>query len=552
MLKKTDEAHLAEGAQYRDWFRPSRWLIPITVAAATTILSLSALFWVKRNGLNPLMSHSEFFAYSWMYGIRWGAGEDVFLPHSQLLFPIFALIDRAFNLTSGSPRHIIEGWSQVSFYWPVFVMLAALSAVFMTIDRRRPLLDTIFSSFIFIVSFPLFLEDAALFSTSYHSLSIPLALAGLMFWKEYLDDPARSFRIRFFVVLGAYAALCALGKPTFVVFAIPFFAMETIKAIQARTLRSFAKVALAVSVAAFTYLAAIIAFYHHGITGVTEHFAWSKIYVISQYHWYDAAKGATPIHWYFGYVIGVMGWLPTLLILASLVLASLSEHRRILLTGVISGYACALFCLYSRSQLHGHPEFIAAAAAIVIGAFRCSIVPGIIQRWLDARYLGAAFHVVIGISTACIFSLVYPLDLRGHDFMVQLAKYEAPITDTLFQERKDVRTVAMMIYPNILNGSADAWCRGGSNIFNSIRSDFVDSIFENAVCADRGQSPNRDYAKFNNALFVRNRTSSLDETISVLRAAFPLIVNRFNNCHEIDGVLPDHSSLIECGLNPSD
>lgn len=545
---------------------PSRTALPnaafvlfccsIFVAAAATVLTLSAMFWMKRHELNPLVSHSEFFVYSWLYGLRWGAGENIFVPHSQLILPIFALVDRIFDLTSGTPEHIIQGWAEVSFYWPLAMMSLALCIVFLTTDRKHPLSDVIFSSTIFIVSLPLFLEESALFSTSYHSLSIPLALAGLFFWKRYVADPSAAHSHLVFVCLGLYTACCVLGKPTFLAFAAPFFAMETVKVFRNPGFSGFAKLALAGLVAVVSYLVAIIAFYHHGLAGLNEHFQLSRMFMTSQYHWYDDAKGATPFHWYYSYVFKVMGPLPTILILISLILAWLSRRPLVVVSGVTFSYLSALFFLYERSQLHAHAEFISLAAATTIGAYRCSQVSDLFDSWFGAigsrRALRIFYPVAAAVTAAVILLAWYPLNLLNTGYLAFVSKYDAPIINALFLKPAEVRTVAVMIYPNILYGAADAWCRGGGDIFTPHRSDFLDRKFGNVTCALNTQQADKDYSKYNRVLFLKPKAADMTDTTAVFLDKFPAIFRRLGACRTATDQLPGESILTECELKPAE
>jgi hypothetical protein len=514
------------------------------VIAATVILTSSMMFWVRQAGLNPLVTHSEFFAYSWIYGIRWGAGEQVFQPHSQILFALFALINWAFDLSHGSARQILDGWAAVSFWWPMFLMMASLGVLYASMDRAGVVLNAAFSSAVFITAVPTFLEESALFSTSYHSLAIPLALLGLLFWKAYATDAARMMPVRFFALLGFYTAACALGKPTFIAFAAPFFAMEAFKAARARTAASVGKLLLVASVTTIVYSAGLIAFYHQGLGGLLLHLSLSKLFMTSQYHWYDAAKGATPLHWYLGYVIGVMGWRPTSLLVGSLTLASFSRRPDIILVGVAAGFVAALSFLYFRSQLHAHPEFIAAAATATIGAFRCLGFP----RHIKVIGFWRLLQPATGAAAMAALFLLYPLHLNGCEILAQQSKFDAPTLDAIF--RGSARTLAVENHPEVFAGSADAWCRGGGNIFDNSHSAAVDKLFSRFACANYAQAPRVDLASFNRIVFLQPATSSQDHAVLDLVAAFPKSADRLRNCGSVTVDTPDGSRILQCDLTP--
>jgi len=93
----------------------ARWAAAL-VAVIASALALSPLFWTIRENITPLSANSEFFAFSWIYALRWGAGENVFQPHSQLTLPIFSLINKSLQMTNGSADKIIKSWHSISFY----------------------------------------------------------------------------------------------------------------------------------------------------------------------------------------------------------------------------------------------------------------------------------------------------------------------------------------------------------------------------------------------------------------------------------------------------
>jgi hypothetical protein len=145
------------------------------------------------------------------------------------------------------------------------------------------------SAILFTISVPLFLTDHALNSLSYHSLSVPLALTALPLWNYFTPNEATPPR-SFYVMLGLYSAVCALGKPTFLAFAAPFYVMEVFRAFQNRNI---VELIIAGSSATIFYLAWILAF-SRSIAGVVEHFTTMLTFMRSQANWYDVEKGATP------------------------------------------------------------------------------------------------------------------------------------------------------------------------------------------------------------------------------------------------------------------
>lgn len=509
------------------------------VMSVAAILSLSALFWTVREKVLPLSANSEFFAFSWVYALRWGAGEYVFQPHGQLTFPIFSLIDKALGMTEGSPEQIISGWHGIAFYWPLAIMVLSLAILFSTASREHRLTDAIFSAAVYVASVPLFLTDFAIGSMAYHSLSIPLALAGLPFWSFY-KAPDRQFNITFYVMLGIYAAVCVLGKPTFIAFAAPFFAMELIKSIRGK---NFVGVIVAGAVAASLYLLWLLLFYG-SISGVADHFSQTLYFMQSQADWYDNEKGATPFHWYAVYIVGKMGPLPSVLIVASILLPFARKARFTLLVGIISAIGCALFCLHARSQLHAHPEFVALLATTTIAAFRCSGLPALLDEKLRPRinaYTVAALAVILLVAK-------YPLPTIQHDFTVIMSEYDAIAVPALFQQPEGVKTIALMKYPDMMWGAADAWCRGSGNIFNASRSDFLAKKFGNVTCLFNQES-RADLFGYNYALLVKPVNVTNAKNLADLSVAFPATTKRLKNCHSIGIVVSDGAEFIRCELS---
>ena len=503
------------------------------------ILSLSALFWTVREKILPLSANSEFFAFSWIYALRWGAGENVFQPHSQLTLPIFSFINKSLRMTEGSPEQIIAGWHSVAFYWPLALMVLSLAILFSTTSREYRLTDTIFSSAVYMASVPLFLTDFAIGSMAYHSLAIPLALASLPFCNFY-KARERTFPITFYAMLGIYAAVCVLGKPTFGAFAAPLFVMELIKSIRRK---NFIGIIVAASVAIGFYLGWLFLFYG-SLAGVAGHFSWSLYFMQSQSDMYDNEKGATPLHWYAGYVVGKMGPLPSILIAGSILLVFTRKDRATVLVGVVSAIGCALFCLYARSQLHAESEFMALLATTTIAAFRCSSLPALLDEKMRSRICAYA----IAAAAVALLILDYPLQTIKREHTEIMAEYDAIVVPWLFQQPKDVRTVALMIHPNVLWGVADAWCRGESNIFNFDRSDFLDKKFGNVTCLLRQEIPGSDLTKYNHAIFVKPANKTEAENMSYLSEAFPITSKRLRNCQPIGVVKLGGEEIFRCDL----
>jgi hypothetical protein len=316
--------------------------------------------------------------------------------------------------------------------------------------------------------------------------------------------------------------------------------MELDKSIRSK---SFIGLTVAASAAIVFYLGWLFLFYG-SLAGVADHFSWSLYFMQSQAGWYDNEKGATPFDWYAGYVVGKMGLLPTILIVASILLALTRKDRFTLLIGIISAIGCALFCLHARSQIHAQPEFMALVATTTIAAFRCSGFPALLDEKLRSRiyaYAVAAVAVVLLV-------VKYPLPTIQHGHTATMAEYDAIVVPALFQQPAAVRTIALMNYPNVFWGVADAWCRGSGNIFNANRSDLLNKKFGNVTCL-LNQESLADLSGYNHALLVKPVNVTNAKNLADLSVAFPATNKRLKNCHSIGIVVSDGAEFIRCELS---
>lgn len=502
--------------QVRKGFLGSNPSLSALIVIACTIISLSSILWAAWHGVNPAPAESEFFAYSWVYGVRWGAGEAIFQPHSQLIYPIFAAINAI------APGSILEKWKAVSQYWPAFLIVLSLGMIYATADRKALLYDVAISSALYLIAIPLFVDRLDLFSVSYHSLAVPLALGGLWFWKDYDRgrDPS-------WIGLGIYTAACVLGKPTFVAFAVPFFAMEFYKGNCARAFNA--------GVVAITIYLNYLWIFYGSTAGMLQHFEFSRLFMTSQYDWYDTAKGATPFHWYFGYAIGVMGWVPTFLLAATLAycgspsLVRYCYNRKIILVGIVSAFAAAMFVLYHRSQVHGQPEYMALALVTTIGVFRCSARSRLVS--------------LIAVTSGAVLLMIFPTAESHRQYIEDRAKFDDFTIPAIFHP--GVKTLVVQKYPDVIPGTIDVWCRGGDNLFDRKRSPAADHFFPDAVCSTYGQPI--DIKPFSRLIFIEKPTT----TIESIARDFPAIAGHFHDCGAATPPLPDNSVLVECKLAPS-
>ena len=516
------------------------WVAAIAVMAATALFCLTQLCWPVREQLPALSANSEFFAFSWIYGLRWSAGEAVFLPHSQLLLPVYALINRIFNMSQGGTVDIIAGWHRIAMTWPLVMSATSLALLFATIDRAAPLFDAVISCALFVISVPLFLTDFALGSMSYHSLGVPLALASLPLWRAFSSEAA----LRHSVWLGIYAAACLLGKPTFGAFAAPLFVMTFARAVRTR---AFTALVVSIAVTIAVYLGGLLAFYGNR-AGVAEHFAKSLYFMQSQAGWYDSEKGATPFHWYAGYVIGKMGWLPSFLIAIALAAPILRCDRGIILAGAATAIACALFCLYHRSQIHAHPEFIGLLLATAIASIRSSGWPA----YLEAR-LGHPAAPLAAVAAALMLMVrvaISPPPIE-HGFERIMAGFDLTTVPAIFVQPPDVRTVSLIAGDRLMWGVADAWCRGEGDIFDARRrSKLLDRLFGNVTCLVDHENAGSDLSSFNRAVFLRDIKVDQGLVPDAIANAFPDLAKRLSGCAKQGSPLNDTYDLMACRLSP--
>jgi hypothetical protein len=511
---------------------------PIFAIAATAVLAIRPLLWTVREGVPPLSANSEFFGFSWIYGIRWGAGELVFLPHSQLLLPIYALINHLFGMTAGNAGEIIAGWHRIALIWPIALMAVSLVLIFSTVDRDNPAFDSLFSAIVFVCSVPLFLSEYALGSLSYHSVAIPLALASLWLWKSYRSTDIQP-SIRYYIAVGVYTAVCALGKPTFIAFAAPFFAMEFLRSAQTR---KFYRLLLAGVVTIVVYLVLLLLFYGN-IDGVQYHFSKSYDFMRGQANWYDAEKGATPLHWFFGYVVGKMGPLPSILMAISLMAPFARRDRLMIFVGALTAIAAGLFFLYQRSQVHAYPEFVALLATTAIALIRCSGV-------LHLRFQAATAATILLTCALLVHTVTHLPDQAERGFTRFMNGYDVLVVPAIFEQPPSIRTIVLEDYPHVFWGVVDAWCRGSGNIFDAARSTLLDKAFGNVTCMVNLDNPAVDITRYTKAVFIWESKTPLVDTISRISKAFPGMAQHFVACNPV-GLEQSGLQLVACQLTSS-
>ncbi|MGM5018736.1 hypothetical protein [Tardiphaga sp. 367_B4_N1_1] len=516
------------------------WIATSLVTAATLIFSIANLTWTVREGVSPLSANSEFFAYSWVYAVRWAHGErHVFQPHSQMLFAIYGLIDWLFAMTSGGAVRIISGWRTIALLWPNLIVIASVALIVGTTDRRNPVLDTLICLGLYIVVVQLSLSDQALNSLAYHSLAVPVGLGALPLWAHYRTEDSKP--TRFYVGLCAYTVVCALSKPTFLAFALPFYVMEMVRAFSLRDARLALRTILcgALGLAIFVFLLYLIA---RNFEGLRYQLDKTYEFMRGQANWYDSVKGATPFHWYKNYVIDVMGWLPSTLIITILLLAALTKRADII-AGTCVGLLASMFCLYNRSQLHGEPEFLTMLLATTIGIFRLSGLPRLTLIAPQRVITPVAVTASVALSLWTFVAPPKPKLAGFASFMSDFDKASIPI---LFGAA-GTRTLALQIYPVVFYGVADAWCRGSSDIFGGKQSRLLDAAVGTFACMHGMTDSKVDLDSFDRVVFPKEKIKSLDDTRRSMAPAFGDVMQRLRSCETLDGNNPTFD-IVACGI----
>jgi hypothetical protein len=250
-------------------------------------------------------------------------------------------------------------------------------------------------------------------------------------------------------------------------------------------------------------------------------------------------------------VIGVMGPFPTIWILLSTGVALL--RRRDVLIGVLAAITLGLFFLYNRSQTHGHPEFIALLSATTIGVLRCSGLFGEPGRIFPRASKSILLPVATALVSCALLVSYYPLAPSLEGFTVFMAEYDAIVVPAPFEQPPEVRTIALMEYPNVFWGVGDAWCRGSGNWFNDSRSELLDGKFGNVTCMIGKENPTVQLVQlreYNRVVFVRKSGTSENETVAALVKTFPSVAAKLGECQSIGSVRSDGPELFACALEP--
>jgi len=77
---------------------------------------------------------------------------------------------------------------------------------------------------------------------------------------------------------------------------------------------------------------------------------------------------------------------------------------------------------------------------------------------------------------------MFPLPMIQHGFSEIMSKYDAVVVPAIFQQPENIRTIALMKYPNVMWVSRMHGAEVAENIFDAKRSDLIDRKFGNVTC----------------------------------------------------------------------
>lgn len=522
----------------------SRW----SVLAATTILSLSTFYIVIIEKLRVILipGGGEFFAYSWMFALRWAGGEFPFLPHTQILFPLFALADKIFNITDGTQHQIISAWNLFAFGWTITLVFISISLIYISM-KTRDILELVLVSIVFVIAIPFSLSESALLSTSYHSIAIPLAFLALPIWRYYTRTTELSSKLPllFYFYVGGYLALCILGKSTFLAYAVPFFVAEIVRSAKLKIYSPLVGIVISGLVAAAIYITFLLCIYG-SIDGVIVFFKNTQTFMTSQANWYDKEKGNNWIDWYIHYVAGVVGPFATASTIFITICSFIPRLKREVTLGALSGALFAMFFLYHRSQLHAHAEFLSCLAMLTIVILRHSGIYELFTAVRNNQTFDLAGKISATIIACVSLYAFFPIPFKI-DSSAVIAD-DKLLSSIVFPKDNTIRKILISVYPNVLYGTVDVICRGSSNVFEVYRSPIIQKKLLDFVCLTVPGQTLEEADDYSQLIF---RTASVDETreASITRIAneFPWLRQRMQACASV-GKLKDGSEIVECKL----
>jgi hypothetical protein len=413
--------------------------------------------------------------------------------------------------------------------------------------KTADLIEYAFVSIVFVVAVPFSLSELSLFSMSYHSIAVPLAFLALPLWNSYARCIQKEAPLspQFCFLLAGYFAICALAKPTFMAYGIPFFATELVRSAKLKMPTVLIRAAVAGCIAITFYLLFLLYFYR-SIDGIFGHFKNSSLFMTSQANWYDNAKGSNWLDWYVHYVVGVVGPFAAVGSAFILLCALTPKLNRLITFATMTGLLSALFFLYHRSQAHAHPEFISYVAVLMIVDFRHGGIQDVFEKlalrsaWEKSSRLAAIF-----LSFGSLY-LFFPFALNAKGWAMAMVANNNQIIPVAFSDNKLAKSILVSIYPDVLFGVTDAICRGGGNIFDGNRSRVLEQQFGNFTCLTDKRQKLDDVSRFNYIVFRKEiNDANMNAAAERIQQEFPQLSHRIENCRLV-GRFSDNAEIAQC------
>lgn len=490
---------------------------------------VSSQFYAVDNNLGP---NSEFFVFSWIYGVRWGNGENIFSPHSHLIYPLFSVINKILGLSDGDMKEIVFNWYQISYWWPILLSVINVIILYASSSNKNKSLDIIIFTCLYIYMFSCVLGPAELSSMTYHSFSITIGLASLFFYKTYLHDSNISYLKNYYILLGLYSTICVLAKLTFIAFVIPIYIIEFSLVIKYKDMRRLKNIIISIL---FSILIFFIYFYffYGSLDKLGAHVELTKEFIKSQKDYYAENKGYA----FANFIMQHMGGGLIVIILVSFIA---SIKRKLTLIALISGLFIGFAFLYGRPNFHAVPEFFALIFSLIIFSVRSFNSNLVINKKTEFIYIS------IGLF---LFIYAYPLPFKETGYIEEMNKVDRQIIPEIL--KNELPVIIAVIYPDYFMGSIDAWCRGSKHIFINIHSDYFDKKFNNSTCLVNEEHPNFNPNIYTKIYTIRKADENLDLFLLRFKKTFPSFQKNNLICGDLGKLNfnPVNSFVVMCKLD---
>jgi len=476
-------------------------------------------------GIKPLSGGSESFAYGWVYAIRWLNNEYAFQPHSQPLFVIYSVIYKLFSINEYKGWELFEKWRVINYYWTI--LLSFISIFLIYYHKKNNLFEIIVFYFLYYFLITLQLGDDTLNSMSYHSISIPVALASLIIYQKLLKDKNYAKKSSFFY-LSFYTAICALFKPTFIAFAAPLYALILSDGKYFELKKNFLNSSRTLIFSLIIYLSFLLLFYKFNFTNFFSHFYDTAYFMYSQKDWYDHEKGNNIFFWIYNFVYKRMGLLPFLIYIMIFVNIFFNEKIVTKKKKLFLFCTCLfspLFFLYHRSYTLAFPEFYAALLSMSIFTFNGSIIKHKIEYSL--RKINILYQSIFLIFFTIILLIMAINSKMAHGFNYQKNMVRTDKVLKNFDLKNNERIIFLSGYPEVFLGSIDALCRGTHNVFGGKRSMLYDDKWEN-VCFHLNETREEINLDLYKKIILIG--TKYDEALNKAKQNFPKTMEKSENC----------------------